>query len=134
MPSSASAFSAIPAMNSSRCGFLSWLIAGRGASGPDCWLRATLPASILPLSSHLSPPEHGCSAAAERPAPMNIPVYTKRLIPSVLAIGLIAAIYHPAAAAPPADKVLLAPHRAVYDLKLSKSHGGRAIQAVRGRI
>ena len=37
-------------------------------------------------------------------------------------------------AAPPADKVLLAPHRAVYDLKLSKSHGSRGIQAVRGRI
>ena len=37
-------------------------------------------------------------------------------------------------AAPSADKVLLAPHRAVYDLKLSKSHGSRGIQAVRGRI
>ena len=33
-----------------------------------------------------------------------------------------------------ADKVLLAPHRAVYDLKLSKSRGSRGIQAVRGRI
>ena len=59
----------------------------------------------------------------------------KRLIPVVLAAALAAvAIYHPAAAAPPADKVLLAPHRAVYDLKLSKSHGSRGIQAVRGRI
>ncbi|MEP7030864.1 MAG: cell envelope integrity EipB family protein, partial [Pseudolabrys sp.] len=60
----------------------------------------------------------------------------KRLIPSILAIGLAAAIaaHHPAAAAPPADKVLLAPHRAVYDLKLAKSTGSRALQAVRGRI
>jgi hypothetical protein len=59
----------------------------------------------------------------------------KRLIPVVLAAALgAAATYHPAAAAPPADKVLLAPHRAVYDLKLSKSHGSRGIQAVRGRI
>jgi hypothetical protein len=59
----------------------------------------------------------------------------KRLIPAVLAAALgAAATYHPAAAAPPADKVLLAPHRAVYDLKLSKSHGSRGIQAVRGRI
>ncbi len=40
----------------------------------------------------------------------------------------------PAGAAPPADKVLLAPHRAVYDLTLSKSRGDRGIQAVRGRI
>ena len=40
----------------------------------------------------------------------------------------------PAAAAPPADRVLLAPHRAIYDLKLSKSQGSRGIEAVRGRI
>ena len=39
-----------------------------------------------------------------------------------------------AAAAPPMGQVLLAPHRAVYDLKLSKSHGTRGIEAVRGRI
>ncbi len=62
-------------------------------------------------------------------------VNAKRLIPAVLAMGLAAvAAHHPAVAAPPADKVLLAPHRAVYDLKLSKSHGSRSIQAVRGRI
>src|SRR5471032_2729433 len=59
----------------------------------------------------------------------------KRLVPAVLVIGLTAvAIHNPAAAAPPADKVLLVPHRAVYDLKLSKSHGSRGIQGVRGRI
>ena len=34
----------------------------------------------------------------------------------------------------PADRVLLAPHRAIYDLKLSKSQGSRGIEAVRGRI
>ena len=66
---------------------------------------------------------------------MPMLVNAKRLIPAVLAIGLAAvAIHRPALAAPPADKVLLAPHRAVYDLKLSKSHGSRGIQAVRGRI
>ncbi|MDI1345828.1 MAG: cell envelope integrity EipB family protein [Pseudolabrys sp.] len=32
------------------------------------------------------------------------------------------------------DPVILAPHRAIYDLKLSKSSGSRGIQAVRGRI
>lgn len=40
-------------------------------------------------------------------------------------------------AAPAADAakpVVLAPHRAVYDLKLAKSSGSRGIQAVRGRI
>src|SRR5471030_2435868 len=59
----------------------------------------------------------------------------KRLFPAVLAIGLAAAAtHHPAAAAPPADKVLLAPHRAVYDLKLSSLHTSRGIQAVRGWI
>ena len=66
---------------------------------------------------------------------MNRLIVAKRLIPTVLAIGLAAAAtHHPAAAAPPAGKVLLAPHRAVYDLKLSKSHGNRGIQGVRGRI
>ncbi len=59
----------------------------------------------------------------------------KRLILPVLALGLAAAAVHqPAVAAPPTDKVLLAPHRAVYDLKLSKSRGSRGIEAVRGRI
>jgi len=70
---------------------------------------------------------------------MNTPVNAKRLDPSALAISLAiilaaAAAHRPAVAAPPADKVLLAPHRAVYDLKLSKSRGERGIQAVRGRI
>jgi hypothetical protein len=38
-------------------------------------------------------------------------------------------------AAPAAEgAVALAPHRAVYDLKLLKSHGKRSIEAVRGRI
>ena len=59
----------------------------------------------------------------------------KRLIVSAFAIGFaVAAVHHPAAAAPPAANVLLAPHRAVYDLKLLKSRGGRGIDAVRGRI
>jgi hypothetical protein len=40
----------------------------------------------------------------------------------------------PPAAAPKAAGVVLAPHRAIYDLKLSKSSGSRGIQAVRGRI
>ena len=31
-------------------------------------------------------------------------------------------------------RVLLAPHRAVYDLKLAKSRGSRGIEGVRGRI
>lgn len=57
----------------------------------------------------------------------------KRLLP-VLAIGLAAGAYDPAVAAPPADKVVLAPHRAVYDLKLAKSRGSRGIENVRGRI
>ena len=61
----------------------------------------------------------------------------KSLILPVLAIGLVAVAVHrtaAAAAAPPTDKVLLAPHRAVYDLKLVKSRGSRGLEAVRGRI
>jgi hypothetical protein len=59
----------------------------------------------------------------------------KSLILPVLVIGLAAAAAHrPAVAAPSTDKVLLAPHRAVYDLKLVKSRGSRGLEAVRGRI
>jgi hypothetical protein len=64
---------------------------------------------------------------------MNLLAKVTCLVPA-LAVGLAAAALHEAAAAPPADAVLLAPHRAVYDLKLSKARGSRGIQAVRGRI
>ncbi len=47
-----------------------------------------------------------------------------------LALALAAA----AAPATAAQQVYLAPHRAVYDLTLAKSHGTRGIEAVRGRI
>ena len=51
---------------------------------------------------------------------------------------LVAAVVLLGAAVPamaaPADGVALAPHRAVYDLKLLKSHGSRGVAAVRGRI
>lgn len=53
----------------------------------------------------------------------------------VLAGGALAAwmaMPSPAAAQPRA--VELAPHRAVYDLKLSRSRGNRPVEAVRGRI
>ena len=53
------------------------------------------------------------------------------LILSVLGLAGMAV---QAVAAPPTDRVFLAPHRAVYDLKLKESHGTRGIEAVRGRI
>lgn len=45
-----------------------------------------------------------------------------------------APIVAPVPTADAAKPVVLAPHRAVYDLKLAKSSGSRGIQAVRGRI
>ncbi|HET7848582.1 MAG TPA: cell envelope integrity EipB family protein [Pseudolabrys sp.] len=42
--------------------------------------------------------------------------------------------FHSTSAAPAAEKVLLTPHRAIYDLKLSRSRGTRGIESVRGRI
>src|ERR1039458_7686650 len=82
-----------------------------------------------------SSPERRYKAAAGRPASMKTLKVAKRLILPVLAVGLTAtAVYQPAAAAPAADTVFLAPHRAVYDLKLTKSRGSRGIEAVRGRI
>jgi EipB-like len=66
---------------------------------------------------------------------MDTHVTAKRLILTALAVGFVAtAVHDPAAAAPPAATVFLAPHRAIYDLKLLKSHGARGIDAVRGRI
>jgi len=56
---------------------------------------------------------------------------SRRTMLAAAALLLDAAI--PAVAAP-ADGVALAPHRAVYDLKLLKSHGSRGVASVRGRI
>jgi hypothetical protein len=54
---------------------------------------------------------------------------------SALAFGVAVTLTAtPVFAAPPTDHVLLAPHRAIYDLKLSKSRGSRGIEGVRGRI
>ncbi len=55
-----------------------------------------------------------------------------RLVLPALAIAL--ATLGEASAAPSGNAVILAPHRAVYDLKLAKTRGSRAIEAVRGRI
>lgn len=62
---------------------------------------------------------------------MNRFVTAQRLI---LPAAVVFAAMSPVAAAPPADSVLLAPHRAVYDLKLTKTRGSRGIETVRGRI
>jgi len=63
---------------------------------------------------------------------MPSPALLRWIVPAA-ALAALAAL-HEAAAAPPADTVFLAPHRAVYDLKLSNSRGGRGLQNVRGRI
>ena len=64
---------------------------------------------------------------------MRIPASTGRsfVLGSCMAV---AAAGQPAAAAPPADHVRLAPTRAIYDLRLAESHGSRGIDGVRGRI
>jgi hypothetical protein len=65
---------------------------------------------------------------------MSIVIGARRWIPSALAVGIAGLAGHALAAAVSPDQVALAPHRAVYDLKLSKSQGSRGIEAVRGRI
>jgi hypothetical protein len=80
-------------------------------------------------------PGRRCCAAAGRPVSMEKFQLAKRLILPVLAVGLAAvAVRLPAAAASADDTVYLAPHRAIYDLKLTKSRGSRGVEAVRGRI
>ena len=82
---------------------------------------------------------------------MNMTIHSRSALMPVIgaafAFGFaVAAVHHSVQAAPVAapitppvlapttGKTVLAPHRAVYDLKLSKSSGSRGIQAVRGRI
>jgi hypothetical protein len=60
---------------------------------------------------------------------------TPTLCPRVsLAVAFIALAAARPVAAAPADGVVLAPHRAVYDLKLLKSNGSRGLASARGRI
>ena len=64
---------------------------------------------------------------------MRISVGTTRTLILGSCLAAVAA-GRPAEAAPPADRVFLAPHRAIYDLKLAKARGTRGIEGVRGRI
>jgi hypothetical protein len=63
-----------------------------------------------------------------------------KFLAPLIAIGISAMVMHASVHAQPgagpaaSAKVFLAPHRAVYDLKLAKSHGSRSIESVRGRI
>jgi hypothetical protein len=61
---------------------------------------------------------------------MNLLTVQRLILPA----AFVFAAMSPVVAAPPADSVLLAPHRAVYDLKLTKTRGSRGIETVRGRI
>lgn len=68
--------------------------------------------------------------------------HAAHLAGSAVALAVTAAFAYGALAAPAADtrpgaaadKVVLVPHRAVYDLRLGKTRGNRAVEAVRGRI
>jgi hypothetical protein len=64
--------------------------------------------------------------------------FPKRLAPVVIAAALIGTVPAPAAPAPapvPAPgKIVLAPHRAIYDLRLLRANRTGGIDSVRGRI
>src|SRR5262249_30321027 len=97
------------------------------------WLPESVTASILPTSC-IFVLRRAAVHAAGRPGLMSIVTGAQRWIPSVLAIGIAGLASDGFAAAVSPDQVVLAPHRAVYDLKLSKSQGSRGIEGVRGRI
>ena len=65
---------------------------------------------------------------------MNMIAKTRFCSLSAMTVALTAVAIERPAAAPPADRVLLAPHRAIYDLRLAKSQGSRGLEAIRGRI
>jgi len=58
---------------------------------------------------------------------------TRAAIPPAVLLALVLAPADPASAQP-GSAVTLAPHRAIYDLKLISSRGRRAIEGVQGRI
>jgi len=64
---------------------------------------------------------------------MTLSEFRRPLLPALVALGFVSASL-PAVAAPADGKVIFAPHRAVYDLKLKSSRGSRGMEAVRGRI
>jgi len=65
---------------------------------------------------------------------MKLRITVGRLVTLASVAGLAVALGAPAFAAPADGGAVLAPHRAVYDLKLLKSRGTRGVEAVRGRI
>ena len=91
--------------------------------------RGLYPAQIL----HLSAP-HAALGPQGKARIMNMIANARSCSLAVMTIALTAAAIERPAAAPPADRVLLAPHRAIYDLRLAKSQGSRGIEAIRGRI
>jgi hypothetical protein len=102
---------------------------------PPLLVAGNLTGLYLAHILHFLLPHPAAMLPRRGPDSMTRLINAKRLILSALAIGIAAsAVHRPASAAPPADTVLLTPHRAVYDLKLSKARGSRGIEAVRGRI
>src|SRR3954469_11168926 len=111
MPSSASLFSIAPAIvPSSRCGLPGpvRLILGRLQFGTQAGrLRAVGPPPMF--------------SAGESEAFMHHPKLSRLLLPTCFA--LLAGLLPAQAAESAADGIVLAPHRAVYDLKLTDSRG-----------
>src|SRR5262249_61017779 len=91
------------------------------------------PASILPRSCIFLLQDAAFGPRGEVRI-MNTVVSVRFFSLSMMTIVATAAAVEHSPAAPPADRVLLAPHRAIYDLRLAKSHGSRGIEAIRGRI
>ena len=70
---------------------------------------------------------------ANRKEKLPVIQYSRLGLAAIIAAGAVAAS-SPASAQTAAAAVQLAPHIAVYDLKLASSRGKRALEAVRGRI
>src|SRR5687768_14468180 len=57
-----------------------------------------------------------------------------RFTPLTIAAAILAGATPSSSLAAPADGVVLAPHRAIYDLKLATSNGNRGLSGIQGRI
>src|SRR5262249_49188358 len=133
MPKSASFFSTVPAIVCSLCTPNSWtrLFADRAPTRKK-------PSAVRPLRGWRVPPMFPRGARMEsRP----LAIACTRVASSLAVVVTVGATLlgsasgaGPAKVEDPSALIPLAPHRAIYDLKLGQLRGKRSLEAVRGRI
>src|SRR6185437_509802 len=99
------------------------------------WRKPRCRAGCGRCGGHLFLPRRASNAIPPFPERRtSMPIRTRLLLAGATLSALLLSAPAPAPAAPAAATVVLAPHRAVYDLRLLRTRGRGDIEAVRGRI